>query len=431
MKNFVRIAGLFLMSLGPLVSAQDDNPYFALQQSLQASNGQGFWFVFYQTYRKGGKTWSQRMTESFEAEEVSLALSFLGDVSSSQVLSIYRHLESLSSDADDLYLSGEEIALDLSDEFEIDLDPLLVQWLDAYGPETLGIFIKLISPGQYSYSFKNATVLRYRLPFTSLSPIWVLGSVPPSIDLDKAGVQPLAPYLVRSLIPYIGSFLYYILPAILIGVLLGIMEGYGVGWWSRGKPRGKVMSFVFDVLKGCINALPRFLLIILFVLLFRQFRKPIEFWMIAVPLGVSCIPLVMRRVSEQIQASIASDAIPLRRCQGFSHLQVLKELWQFRLFVIPLQEMFGQLIAFIYAETLIQFMVKMSEGTMAGISNQNSLGYVLVQVSYGISMARHQSLSPAFERFDLWYPLFMVLTLFTLLTLGALVLRQRIERGIL
>ncbi|CAM2008095.1 hypothetical protein [Acanthopleuribacter pedis] len=428
MKAFSAVLLALLCCLTP-VFGQKDNPFHALQESQELDNARRFWFVFYQVNQSGGRTWSERMTESFTAEDVPQTMAYLADQPTSEVLRLYRFLEGMADEADELLLSGEEMAFELSETFEWEPDPLLVDWLERFGPLTVGVFVKLISPGQYSPSFKNAVILSYRLPFHSLSPVWILGSVPPSVTLDQGGMVPFAPYLLRSVVPYLSSFLWYILPAIFIGVLLGICQGYGVGWWGRGKPTGLWMGMLFRILQGSINALPRFLLIILFILLFREFRKPIAFWMIALPLGISCVPLVMTRVSDQIKAAIGSDAIPLRRSQGFSHWQILKELWRFRLFVIPLQEVFSQMVAFIYAETLIQFMVKMSEGAMAGIGNQNSLGYILVQVSYGISMARHQALSPAFERFDLWYPLLMVLTLFTLLTLGALVLRQRIERG--
>ncbi len=428
MKAFTAILFVFLCAQ-PLLHAQKDNPFHALQESVDQGGARRFWFIFYQVQNNGGKTWSERMTESFTATDLPLTLAYLADQPTSEVLRLYRYLEGMAEEADELLLSGDEIAYELSEEFAWDLDPLLVSWLDRFGPLTVGVFVKLISPGQFSPSFKNAVILSYRLPFHSLSPVWVLGSVPPSVTIDQGGMVPFAPYLLRSVVPYLSSFLWYILPAIFVGVLLGICQGYGVAWWGRGKPAGLWLGFVFRILQGAINALPRFLLIVLFILLFREFRKPIAFWMIALPLGISCVPLVMTRIADQIKAAIGSDAIPLRRSQGFSHWQILKELWRFRLFVIPLQEVFSQMVAFIYAETLIQFMVKMSEGAMAGIGNQNSLGYILVQVSYGISMARHQALSPAFERFDLWYPLLMVLTLFTLLTLGALVLRQRIERG--
>jgi hypothetical protein len=386
-------------------------------------NGASYWFEF--TAPLPGQGY--QTTETRTALQLDAA--YLSDVAQAFALMprpVFIQMKKRIREDKSTHIGAESLVAEWKQQFDFTCPVAMMPHLDTYGPQFLHHLMRIFDPVLGRFEWPEAKLYPEQTAFSRLAPQWWLGSVPPSLHQQLMALfpeadpflspEPFLVFLLACLFTFLKQFFLWIVPWILLGIVFGLIEAYGrmlgfPAWVHHGLTVG------IHLINDLISAVPRFLLIILFVILFRQFGRPLELWMIALPLGLSSLPPVTRELVRHMREHLRQDRLALRRSQGFSHGATLLELFRFRLYTIPLLEMMAQLMALIYADTLIQFMVRMSDGVMSGINSPHSLGYALVNLSFAISQSSHYQFSIFYEIANYWLPGFFLILVFVAIPL--------------
>lgn len=415
---------LLLALLAQAIQAETPLYQRLSEEQARGTRGQGYWYLFSYSTEQAGS--SQRTAVTFQASQLRELLASYQTMPA--IDEIYDYIQESNDLIQDGERTTEEMISELEQDYQLQLPALLEEWMDQYGPAMVADLLLLTSPEFPSYGLANAKIIPYRIPFTTLNPLWTLGSVPFAVTSPKQTSLPLAGYLITGIQPYLLEMVRVLIPCILLGTLLGFWQSQSQEPGQEPSTATKVAHQVVNILKDTINAVPRFLMVLFAILLYREFGQPIAFWMISVPLGISSIPLVADRVSQTVNTLALRDCISLRLNQGFTRIQVWKELWVYPIKNIFLIETLGQTVNLLYAETIIQYMIAMDDEALAGTGNKTSLGYMLVRLSRELYRTTlDNQLTIAFETYNIYLPLLSLLILFFLIPYTLFRYKSRME----
>lgn len=395
-----------------LQDATNLNGYLNQDQAAQ------FWFQF--SHTPEGQAWEQQTALLWRGQDVRQLCDHIQHMDDQDRREMIRSLDRKK----DVLLDPYILQMDLEEDYGFFLEDRYLEFVQLYGTTPLSRLLMLASPNHYGFELPDAAVIPFQPAMHSWSPRWVLGSTPPTFKLNDMALKPFSAYLFQSFGTLIKVASFIFLPLVMLSFGLGLLEGYVFQCFWRHHPFAQHASNILRWLRSSIQSVPRLLLIILFVLIFRKFGTSIQPEMIAIPLAISAFPAMSDRTRDSISALGRSDGLALRRSQGFSHRAILWECLRFRMFTLPIQEMINLLTLFLYTDCLVEFLICLNDDAMSGLYDQSSLGYMMVTLGISVSTSRHQSFSPEYMWHMTWFPLLCVLTVF----LGLIFLFQLLKR---